>query len=118
MARLVKSPLYPRTLLMWPAKSPDEAVDYGFDWADVLLSPVELAQRATGTAVQPADGIKSSSYVLPPGIVASASSNTATVTSVTIRGGAAGEIHSITNRVVTAGGRTFERLVKLRIRAK
>ncbi|WP_069276922.1 hypothetical protein [Bradyrhizobium elkanii] len=116
--RLVKSPRYPRTLLFWPAKAPEEAADYGFDWTDVLLSPVELASRAAGEKVAPSDGIKNSSYVLPPGIVASASSNTATATTVTLTGGVEGAIYSIVNRVDTAGGRFFERTVKLRVRAK
>ncbi|UGY23186.1 hypothetical protein HU675_0035305 [Bradyrhizobium septentrionale] len=116
--RILKAPRNARTLLIWPAKAPDEVVERGFDWSDVLLSPAERARLAAGETVTPADGIKASSYVLPQGIVASASSNTATVALVTLTGGELGRVYSVANRIETAKGQQLERVVKLRIRAK
>ncbi|OKO66975.1 hypothetical protein [Bradyrhizobium sp. NAS96.2] len=116
--RILKAPRNARTLLFWPAKAPEEVVERGFDWSDVLLTPAEAARRAAGEDVAPAGGIKSSSYVLPQGIVASSSSSSATVALVTLTGGELGRVYSITNRIETATGQQLERVVKLRIRAK
>ncbi|UFX41800.1 hypothetical protein HAP47_0021080 [Bradyrhizobium sp. 41S5] len=111
--RVLKAPRNARTLLFWPAKAPEEVVERGLDWADVLVWPWPSAEGVT-----PADGIKTSSFVLPQGIVASASSNTATVAMVTLTGGELGRVYSIANRIETAKGQQLERVVKLRIRAK
>ncbi|WP_050629343.1 hypothetical protein [Bradyrhizobium viridifuturi] len=116
--RILKAPRNARTLLFWPAKAPEEVVERGFDWSDVLLSAAELARLAAGEDVTPADGIKTSSYVLPQGIVASASSSSAIAALVMLTGGELGRVYSITNRIETATGQQLERVVKLRIRAK
>lgn len=116
--RHIQSPLHPRTLLIWPAKTPEGVLDYGFDWTDALLSPAERARHANGETVAPADGIQQSDYALPPGLVASGSSNTATSTAVTIAGGVDGQVYRVVHRIRTAAGRVLERTVKLRVRAR
>ncbi|WP_029084758.1 hypothetical protein [Bradyrhizobium sp. th.b2] len=116
--RILKAPRSARTLLFWQAKAPEEVVERGFEWSDVLLSPAERARLAAGETLTPAHGIKASSYVLPQGIVASGSSNTATLALVTLTGGELGKVYSVTNRIETASGQQLERVVRLRIRAK
>lgn len=111
-------------LLSWPAKDPDEVLDYDIDWTWRLYSEAELvqaqAQQDAGQAVTvvPADTISTSTFTLPPGIVANSSTHSATATKVWISGGTDGTSYQILNRIVTAGGRTFDLTVKLKIKSK
>lgn len=99
----------------WPFKDPDEVADYDFNWTDRLLSSDEID---AGTTV-PADTIFSSDWIVVEGTVHKDSDTfSATHTKLWLSGGTLGETCLITNRIVTAGGRTFDNTVKLKIKAK
>ena len=68
-----------------------------------------------------ADEIKTSTFMLPPAsgdrpLVAQRTENDANRTKVWLSGGNAGDAFEIVNRIVTAGGRTTEYTVRLRIK--
>lgn len=108
----------------WPFKDPDEVLDYDVDWTWRLYDETELvaaqAQQDAGQAVTvvPTDTIATSTFTLPPGIVANSTSNTSTSSKVWISGGALGVSYVIVNEIVTAGGRTMDQSVKLKIKSK
>lgn len=80
------------------SKDPDEVKDYGFDW-----------EPALGT-----DTITDSTWIPESGIVVDSDDNDNTTTTVWLSGGSAGEIYKVTNRVVTAAGRTLEQSLTIR----
>lgn len=84
-------------------KDPDEVLDYGFDWSNWL---------------EDNDTISSSSWTVPSGITKNSSSNTITTTNVFLSGGTAGKAYDITNRIVTAGGRTADRTMTIIVRER
>ena len=89
--------------LIWPSKDPDEVLDYEVDWT----------KRLDG------DTISTSAFTVPTGtVVVDSSSTTTTVAKVWLSGGTLDETCEVLNRVVTAGGRTFDQTMKLRIKAK
>ena len=82
---------------------PDEALDYAFNWTAFL------AEHGS-----PADGIASSNwYVSPPGPLLSSPSLEDAVATTFISGATLGQVYLLTNRVVTAAGRTAEKTVTL-----
>jgi len=85
--------------LTWPAKDPDEVLDYEIDW----------------TARLAGDTITSSAWTAPDGIIKTDESNTTTTATIWLSGGTDGETYSILNRVVTAGGRTMDQTVTIKI---
>ncbi|MDX0965361.1 hypothetical protein GOL41_17340 [Sinorhizobium medicae] len=92
--------------LTWPAiKDPDEVKDYSLDWSALL--------RASDT-------ITSSTWTVGEGDGLTIDSDSATTTATTIwlSAGTAGTNYSLVNRVVTAGGRTYDQTVRLKVRAK
>lgn len=88
--------------LEWPAKDPDEVLDYQLNWAARL-----------GT-----DTISSSSWEVTAGITKNSDTNTNKATTIWLSGGALDAQYDITNQIVTAGGRTMSQTVKLKVRAK
>ena len=81
---------------------PDETLDYSFNWSSFLAVD------------SPADTIQSSNwYVSPAGPTLSNPSSAGAVTSTFISGTALGQVYVLTNRVVTAAGRTAEKSVTL-----
>lgn len=85
-------------MLQWPKRDPDTEADYSLDWSD------ELAETA--------DTISTSTWsVLPAGVTLGSSAKTDTVSTLWVSGGDAGVTYIFTNRIVTAGGRTFDRSV-------
>lgn len=82
--------------LRWPRKDPSDVLDYQINWAAALET----------------DTIASSVWTAPSGFTVNSSTFNSTTTTVWLAGGTAG-IHSITNRITTAGGRTIERSVEL-----
>ncbi|MCK1669432.1 hypothetical protein [Bradyrhizobium sp. 153] len=87
----------------WPSKSPDEVQDYGADWRSRLAKDETIA---------------SSTFVLPPGVVASKSTYSGAVAEVRISGGANGELYRILNRITTTAGRTLEQAIHLGVMSK
>jgi hypothetical protein len=88
--------------LDWPFKDPDEVLDYEIDWSD----------RLDG------DTISSSDWEIEAGITEGSTSNTTTVTKIWLSGGTIGEKYVLTNRIVTAGGRTMDQSTRIAVKAK
>ncbi len=85
--------------LTWPAKDPDEVLDYEIDW----------------TARLAGDTIASSTWTVPSGLTGSSQTHTDTTATTWLAEGTAGESYSILNRVVTSGGRTMDQTVTIKI---
>lgn len=92
----------------WPVKDPDEVKDYGFDWAhDDYGSPGLIA----------GDTLASSTWIVPVGIVKNSDIFTAEgLTTIWISGGTDKTSYTLTNRVTTTGGRTYDRSVILPVK--
>lgn len=88
--------------LTWPFKDPDEVLDYQLDWSDRL-----------GT-----DTISTSTWTVPGGITKNSDSHTTTAAIIWLSSGTDGVTYEFLNRIVTAGGRTMDQTVKLKVRAK
>lgn len=71
-------------------KDPNAVLDYTVDWEDWLGS----------------DTISSSDWIVSDGITEDSASDTNTTATIWLSGGTAGRTYTITNRIVTAGGRT------------
>lgn len=104
----------------WPFKGPSEILDYDIDWTWRLYSASELAlaQQDAGQPVTiiPADMIETSQFTLPAGITATQSANTTTATKVWLTGGVVGQVYLVQNEIVTAGGRTMDQTIKIKIK--
>ena len=81
-------------------KDPTDVVDVVIDWADWLDG----------------DTISTSSWTLPDGVTQSAESETSTTATLKVSGGTAGQDYTVANTIVTAGGLTAERSVRLMVR--
>lgn len=95
-------------MLTWPAKDPDEVLDYELDWADTAsprLVTGETLLTSTWSVVE-GDVVIDSSNFAPSGL-----------STVWLSGGSAGQ-NTLLNRVTTSGGRTYDQSVKLRVRSK
>lgn len=88
--------------LAWDSKDPDEVLDYVLNWSARLGS----------------DTITTSTWTVPDGITMDSDSETTTATTIWLSGGTEGQSYDILNRIVTAGGRTMDQTVKLKIKAK
>lgn len=88
----------------WPPKDPHEILDYQMDWSDRLVS---------------AETILTSSFTIASGdVVKDSQGFSGAITTVWLSGGTEGAACTITNRVTTSGGRTYDESAKLRIRSK
>jgi hypothetical protein len=97
----------PIAALRWPDKDPAEVLDYGLDWSD------HLALK------DPNDTISSSTWTVPAGLIAGAQFVIDGVATIWLSGGTAGANgadYTLTCRIVTSGGRTLERSVKLMVK--
>lgn len=111
---------------IWPAKDPDEVLDYDVDWTWRLYSADELAQAQAQedagetVTIVPVDHISTSTFALQPGatLVADSTSNSTTATKVWLSGGTEGQTYVITNEITTVGGRTMDQSIKLRVKTK
>jgi hypothetical protein len=83
-------------------KDPDEVVDYDLSWADQMTAD--------------SDTITTSTWTVPIGITKASSSATTTITKVWLSGGTAGQTYALLNRVITAGGRTLDQTVNLKMK--
>lgn len=85
-------------------KDPGSRVDYAIEWGGAYLGERVLA--GSGWSVAPAEaggiGVEGSSFGL-------------TRTAVTLEGGIAGHIYSVTNRVTLSDGRVDERSITIRV---
>ena len=90
-------------------KDPQSTLDYSVDWSDWLVG---------------ADSISTSTWVLgtftgdTAPIVKTAENTANGIATIYLRGGTAGKIYRITNRIVTSSGLTDERYFRLVIKDK
>jgi hypothetical protein len=90
-------------MLTWPAKDPNEVLDYDIDWNDRL---------------EDGETISTSTFTVASGSVEiDNDTDTAGVTTVWLSGGTEGEVCVILNRIETSAGRIYDQSVKLRIRS-
>lgn len=80
-------------------KDPDAVLDYQIDWETWLNG----------------DTISSSDWIVPDGLTENDASNTTTTATIWLSGGSADEQYTVTNRIVTAGGRTDDRSIVVRV---
>ena len=90
--------------LSWPAKDPNEVLDFDLDWSERLGS----------------DTISASVWLLSGSgtVVMDSNTHTSTATKLWLSGGTVGETNVLTNRVTTAAGRVMDQSVKLKIKEK
>ena len=86
--------------LNWPSKDPDELLDYSLNWSQALA----------GDTITTSDWVISDSS-----LVENHSTNTSTATVIWLEGGALNQTYTVTNTIETAGGRTFQQSVNIRI---
>lgn len=83
-------------------KDPDAILDYQVNWATWLG----------------VDTISTSTWVVPTGITQVSVANTTTTATIKLSGGTVDTDYTLVNRIVTAGGRTDDRSIVMRIRQK
>jgi len=83
-------------------KDPADRLDYQIDWSAWL----------------DADAIAASAWTVPAGLTEYAASNTTTLATVWLTGGAAGSEYLVTNQITTAGGRIAQRSIRLVVRER
>lgn len=85
-------------------KDPAAVVDYTVDWSAGYLDGDSLADSSF--SIEPGES---------GGLSVDAQAHDATTASVTLSGGITGHVYRVTNRVTTAGGRTDERSLTIRV---
>lgn len=86
-------------------KDPSAVLDYGFDWRAWLESAGN-------------DTIDTSTWTVDTGLTVNASTVSGGVSVVWLSGGTVGVNYTVTNRIVTAGGRTDERSLTVLVRQR
>ena len=81
------------------SKDSDAVLDYAIDWSEWLGK----------------DTISTSTWLVPSGLTEVTSSKTDTVTTIWLSGGTPGRAYNVTNRIATAGGRTDDRSLRIRV---
>jgi hypothetical protein len=81
-------------------KDSHEVLDYRVDWSEWL----------------DADTISTSTWHVPDGITQDAENETTTTATIWLSGGTTGENYNVTNHITTAGGRTGERTITIKVR--
>lgn len=95
------------TKITFPFKDPDEVLDYVLDWSERLGADTISTSAWEMVATNPDELL-----------IIDSDSNTADTTTVWLSGGTLGETYQITNRIVTAAGRTMDQTCKLKIKVK
>lgn len=80
-------------------KDPDATEDYEFLWGPDLNG----------------DTIATSTFLLPDGMTQASSSNTDTTATIFVSGGSRGVTYRVTNRITTAGGRTRDKTIRIKV---
>ena len=83
-------------------KDPGAVLDYSINWAGGYLQSGETLSSSIWT-------------IFPADMTQNSASNAAGVTSITVSGGAVGQIYQLTNRITTSQGRTDERSITVRV---
>ncbi len=82
------------------SKDPNSTVDFPFNWKAELNG----------------DTIFTSTFLLPDGLTQVSTSNTTTTATIFVSGGSEGNTYRITNRIVTIGGRTYDKTAYVVVR--
>lgn len=88
--------------LSWPNKDAQEELDYQVDFTSLLAG----------------DTIATVTWTVPAGLTLESQSNTPTVATVWLSGGSDGISYTVVCTITTAGGRTFEQSVKIKIKTR
>jgi hypothetical protein len=80
-------------------KDPDALLDYGFDWETWLG----------------VDTIEASTWYVPAGLTNEADSSDDTTTTIWLSGGVRGVTYTVVNRIQTAGNRTDDRSITIKV---
>ena len=91
----------------WPAKDPDDILDFSVDWSEQL--------EADGTAEAP-DTISTVTWTVPAPLTKNSQTEANGIATAWLAGGEAGTRYDIRCRIVTAGGRTYDRTINLVVR--
>lgn len=83
-------------------KDPGATLDYSINWGSGYLQSGETLSSSSWTA-------------FPGELTLSGASNTASIATVSVAGGTAGQLYQLTNRITTSQGRTDERSLTLRV---
>lgn len=83
-------------------KDPDSTEDFAFNWVADLDG----------------DTISTSSFTLPDGLTEVSSTNSAYATQIFVSGGSLDRTYRIVNSIVTAGGREFDKTIRLYVRER
>jgi hypothetical protein len=86
-------------------KDPHEVLDYQIDWSEWLDGDTP-------------DTIDTSTWHVPDGITMDTDANTTTTATIWLSGGTAGEVYTVTNHITTAGGRTGERSINIKVKER
>lgn len=82
-------------------KTPAEELDYGVDWSKQLAKDD--------------DTIAQSAWTIDAGLTVGIQQNSDTIAKFWGSAGTVGDRYSATNKIITAGGRTFERTIYIEI---
>lgn len=85
-------------------KDPNSRLDYSRDWTKWLADSL--------------DTIVTSTWIVPEGLDGTDESHTDSTATIWLAGGTEGSQYKVTNRIVTAGGRTDDRTFTVTIRQK
>ena len=93
----------------FPAKDPNEVLDYTVDW-----------QGDNTPVLESGETITTSTWTTPSGLTEDSTSKTSTTTTVVLSGGTAGTTYELTNTIVTdnSPARTYERDINLEVRER
>lgn len=83
-------------------KDPEAVLDYQVDWSEWLDG----------------DTISNSDWTVPTGIERDSDDRDSTTATIWLSGGTAGEWYSVVNRIQTAGGRTDDRTIMIKVEDK
>jgi hypothetical protein len=83
-------------------KDPNATLDYLVNWVTWLGS----------------DTILTSTWIVPSGVTKVSDSHSATAATIWLSGGTVGNDYELTNRIVTAAGRTEDRTITIQLREK
>lgn len=83
-------------------KDQNAVLDYTVNWATFLG----------------VDTIASDSWIVPVGITSASESNTTTTSTIWLSGGTLGTKYALTNRIVSAGGRTEDKTIYVKVKER
>lgn len=83
-------------------KDPDAVLDYKVDWSDWLDT----------------DTIVTSDWTVPTGLTLELETNTTTIATVWLSGGAVATSYNVTNEITTADGRTDDRTITIKVKER